>query len=217
MAKQANNPAMDKAFRAWLEAKGISQDDVLADYAIKHSDGMTRITMTVIAQDFPPAPKADNKEFLVDGSGHVWRYDPPRDGYLLFPGGKARSVEYIRERYGLERDGTPPVSRETECTRSVNECRVCEGACKLENLFPSNTINRPHTTCIDVTTAAERPYSSWVCGPDCPTEKLPEHTPMLDDDGKCWCTDCLDRAHKAAECTNGCAPGQHHWLSCLAK
>lgn len=38
-------------------------------------------------------------------------------------------------------------------------------------LFHSNAINRTHPTCIDVTTASEQPHSSWVCGPECPTNE----------------------------------------------
>lgn len=56
-----------------------------------------------------------------------------------------------------------PAEAKAECT--------CLNGIHLRHRFacPLNEVrNRPHTTCIDVTTAAERPYSSWVCGPDCP-------------------------------------------------
>lgn len=158
MARKANNPAMRAAVQAWLRHKGISPNDVLNDFTVKHESGQTFITFTMWAQDFPlTTPAPDTKEFLVDARGHVWRYDPSLDGYRLFPWGVIRTMEYIRDRYGLEGAPQPePDQARTEVSRETN-------------LFPSNAINRPHPTCIDITTSSERPYSSWVCGPDCPT------------------------------------------------
>ena len=47
----------------------------------------------------------------------------------------------------------------------------CGPGCTFKN--ETNKTNRKHITCIDITTARERPYSSWICGPECPTDETP--------------------------------------------
>lgn len=167
MSKQAKyNTALDKQVEAWLESKGIKPSEVAADYTIKREDGLTRLTLTFFAADFPLPP-------------------------------------------------AEPMS----CTYHID--------CALGRPHPDHTdnsvsreTNRPHPTCIDTTRADERPYSSWVCGPDCPT-KNPKGCTCDPGDHLPYRLRCpanvVNPVSHETECPNGCAPGQHHFTSCIAK
>lgn len=57
MARQAKNENIEAQFKRWVAHRGISLGDVLVPFTINHENGMTQITLTVIAQDFPVPPE----------------------------------------------------------------------------------------------------------------------------------------------------------------